>query len=214
MTKRGNVQPPAATPQDDGIRGAILAAAKGLIQRYGIRKTTLDDIARAMGKHRSSLYYYFPGKDAVVNALIESEIDEMSRVVREQVEKEDDAPSRLRVFMITRIEQIASRVAVFGEALPEMRSGVDGVPNLMQLAERRRASQEVDQRFMTGILLRGIKEGQFKTLTKEEVDLFTKLIFAAMRGIELELVFNPEPIEKLLPRLEVALNVLFKGLLR
>jgi hypothetical protein len=43
---------------------------------------------------------------------------------------------------------------------------------------------------------------------------FTHLVFSAMRGIELELLIAPEPMDELKPRLEVAFNILLRGLLR
>ena len=86
-------KPPQAA-QDDKARSAILVAARGLIQRYGFRKTTMDDIARAVGKERTSLYYYFPGKKEVMKALIEHEFAEISQAVREEVAHQGDAAGR------------------------------------------------------------------------------------------------------------------------
>ena len=204
--------PPAATePQ---VREAILVAARDIIQRYGFRKTTMDDIARAMGKQRSSLYYYFSGKEAVVKALVDNELAEMSRAVRKQVDSQTNASGRLRTFMIARIEQTSLRCKVFGQILPEFLSGRDGAPDIFQLSEQRRAADEADQRYLAGIILQGIKDGQFSSLSKEEVNHFTHLLFSAMRGIELELLIAPEPMDELKPRLEVAFNILLRGLLR
>jgi len=206
-----NHPPGAAEPQ---VRDDILKAARGLIQRFGFRKTTMDDIARAMGKQRSSLYYYFPGKEAVVKALVDNELAEMSREVRKQVTSQTDAAGRLRKFLIARIEQMALRCKVFGQILPELFSGSDGAPDIFQLSEQRRAADETDQRYLAGIILQGIRDGQFRVVSKDEVNHFVHLVFSAMRGIELELVVAPETMENLKPRLEVAFNILLRGLLR
>ena len=37
----------------------------------------MDDIAHAMGKERTSLYYYFSGKKEVLQALTENELSEI-----------------------------------------------------------------------------------------------------------------------------------------
>jgi AcrR family transcriptional regulator len=167
-----------------------------------------------MGKQRSSLYYYFSGKEAVVKALVDNELAEMSRAVRKQVDSQTNASGRLRTFLLARIEQTSLRCKVFGQILPEFLSGRDGAPDIFQLSEQRRAADEADQRYLAGIILQGIKDGQFSSLSKEEVNHFTHLIFSAMRGIELELLIAPEPMDELKPRLEVAFNILLRGLLR
>lgn len=43
----------------------ILEAAKGLFNRLGYAKTSVDDIAGSLGMKKSSLYYYFKNKEDV-----------------------------------------------------------------------------------------------------------------------------------------------------
>ena len=54
----------------------VQAATIACLGRWGLAKTTLDDIAREAGLSRATVYRLFPGgKDTVVRAAIESEID-------------------------------------------------------------------------------------------------------------------------------------------
>lgn len=46
-------------------RAAILEAAKGVFLRYGLKKTSMDDLARAAGLSRQSLYLHFATKEAL-----------------------------------------------------------------------------------------------------------------------------------------------------
>ena len=46
-------------------REAIISAATGLFSRFGLEKTTMEDIAKAARKGKSTLYYYFKNKEAV-----------------------------------------------------------------------------------------------------------------------------------------------------
>lgn len=55
----------------DEAREQILAAAEAVILRYGIPKTTMDDIGREAGVSRPTVYRYFGDRDALVAALIE-----------------------------------------------------------------------------------------------------------------------------------------------
>lgn len=45
----------------------------GLFQRYGFRKTTMDEIARAAGITKPTVYNYFRGKKDIMVALVEWE---------------------------------------------------------------------------------------------------------------------------------------------
>lgn len=54
----------------------VLAATITCLGRWGLAKTTLDDIAREAGLSRATVYRLFPGgKDTVVSAAVEAELD-------------------------------------------------------------------------------------------------------------------------------------------
>jgi len=55
----------------DEARGQILEAAETMFARYGLAKTTMDDIAREAGVSRPTVYRYFDDRDALIAALIE-----------------------------------------------------------------------------------------------------------------------------------------------
>jgi AcrR family transcriptional regulator len=52
-------------------RQQILAAAESVIARYGISKTTMDDIGKQAGISRPTVYRYFGDRDNLLAALIE-----------------------------------------------------------------------------------------------------------------------------------------------
>jgi TetR/AcrR family transcriptional regulator, biofilm operon repressor len=47
------------------VKQQIGAAAMQCFSRYGLEKTTLDDIARAVGLNKASLYYYYKNKEDI-----------------------------------------------------------------------------------------------------------------------------------------------------
>ena len=51
-------------------REMIIAAARKLIMHYGIRKTSIEDIADASGMAKASLYHYFNGKNEICAEVI------------------------------------------------------------------------------------------------------------------------------------------------
>jgi AcrR family transcriptional regulator len=62
------VSEPSDTSQ--ARRTAILDAAMGVFSRYGFKKTSMDDLARAAGLSRQGLYLHFPTKEALFKETV------------------------------------------------------------------------------------------------------------------------------------------------
>jgi AcrR family transcriptional regulator len=58
----------------DHITGQILRTAQEQFELVGIRRTTMEDIARQCGVGKATLYRRFPTKEAVVDAVVLSEV--------------------------------------------------------------------------------------------------------------------------------------------
>src|SRR5262249_37321432 len=56
----------------DEARTQILQAAEIAFERFGVPKTTMDDIARQAGVTRPTVYRYFRDRDTLITAMIES----------------------------------------------------------------------------------------------------------------------------------------------
>ncbi|MFI6680806.1 TetR/AcrR family transcriptional regulator [Kribbella sp. NPDC050470] len=59
------------TKKGQATRDRIVAAASQLMLEQGVARTTIEDIQAAAGVSPSQLYHYFPGKNALVFAVIE-----------------------------------------------------------------------------------------------------------------------------------------------
>ena len=69
MPRRSLSRPSAPTGTDDA-RERILTAAERCIDRHGIRKTTMDDVASEVGLTRPNVYRYFADRDDLLIELI------------------------------------------------------------------------------------------------------------------------------------------------
>jgi AcrR family transcriptional regulator len=70
-------------------RAAILEAATGVFQRYGYKKTSMDDVARAADLSRQGLYLHFATKDQLFKAVVQQVIDRNRRASRAALARED-----------------------------------------------------------------------------------------------------------------------------
>lgn len=200
------------------MRDAIVATTSGLIQRYGFRKTTMDDIARAMGKERTSLYYYFPGKKEIMNALLDCEFASLSKAVHAETARHTDAAGRLRAYMHARLDQVVQRSAMYRQILPELRSGGEGIPDIFQVDEFRLSFEKGEESYLVDIITQGIREGHFRAMPEAKVRLFVRFLSSAMQGFEMNLfmfmVMESSHVDDLKSRIDVACDIFLKGLQR
>src|SRR3954463_11163384 len=69
MGERALLAPMLQTGVDD-TASRVLAAALEQFEEFGIRRTTMEDVARRAGLSRVTIYRRFPGKEALVEAVI------------------------------------------------------------------------------------------------------------------------------------------------
>ena len=70
----GSPDPPATEPASAAqLQGALLDAAEECFARFGLRKTTMEDVARAGGVSRATLYRYFKNRDELLLGVVERE---------------------------------------------------------------------------------------------------------------------------------------------
>lgn len=91
---------------DNDQRELILSAAKKLFSRFGLEKTTMEDIARAAGKGKSSLYYYFKSKEEVYAEVIRKEIAGLKTIIRKAIDEEDNPYNKFTRFVDTRLNYL------------------------------------------------------------------------------------------------------------
>ena len=70
------VEPISSSPE---VEAKVVAGALRAIARYGLAKLTVDDVAREAGISRATLYRYFPGRGAVLAAVVRSETERLQR---------------------------------------------------------------------------------------------------------------------------------------
>ena len=61
------------------VTARVVQGALRAIGRYGLTKLTVDDVAREAGMSRATLYRYFPGRGAVLAAVVRWETERVER---------------------------------------------------------------------------------------------------------------------------------------
>ena len=78
-----------------GTGERILDAAAEQVEHFGVRRFTLDDVARRLGISRVTIYRYFPKRDALVEAVVLRELHRFLRAIDTAVEPCETLEERL-----------------------------------------------------------------------------------------------------------------------
>jgi AcrR family transcriptional regulator len=85
----------------------VVDAALRCIALWGVAKTTLDDVAREAGWSRATVYRLFPGgKDAVLEAVVEVEVERFFSALDERLAVASD----LEDVLVTGLSEAAARI--------------------------------------------------------------------------------------------------------
>jgi AcrR family transcriptional regulator len=113
-------QPRGAVPKEDRL-DEVIAVATRLFRENGFRATRLDDIAEALGVTRAALYYYFDGKQDVLEEVCSRAMASTEAALR-RIQDLDDPAARLHGFADQYAQNMAGDAArVFARDNQELR---------------------------------------------------------------------------------------------
>jgi AcrR family transcriptional regulator len=167
--------------KDEIVIGEILSGAKKLFGKHGLKKTTMEDIATAAGKGKSTLYYYFPSKNEIFEAVVEDEMKNVVRRIREAVNAAYSAKEKLKAFLQAQITSIIEfhsfREVLFEDILTSMR---------MLICIKSRYEQiQIDM--IKEILLGGTQSGEFKEMSIDRMNKMSFVMVTIFRGLHFPL---------------------------
>lgn len=88
-------------------------AARDLVYRQGVERTTLADIAQAADVRVGNVYYYFKAKDDIIAAVTRARMDELEAAFASLERGHRGPEARLKALVGVVVEQGAS-IAAFG----------------------------------------------------------------------------------------------------
>jgi len=92
-----NIYPVSARgPAEHDVREQIVTAAKEHFSRYGYEKTTVSDLAKAIGFSKAYIYKFFESKQVIGEMICSNCLKEMEAEIRLSVAGTDRPPEQLR----------------------------------------------------------------------------------------------------------------------
>lgn len=160
----------------DPFREEILNGAKELFERFGFKKTTMEDIARQVGKSKSALYYYYKTKEEIFEAVVLRDIEASQALVAEAVKKEESATSRFRVLFTTLLEDVKQKANKFGVFKSDLYENHFLFDNIIKKRD------SYLEELIKDILILGISQHEVKMMNTAEMSLWATMINMTLKA--------------------------------
>lgn len=188
---------------DSSIRERIIEVSRSIFARFGFKKTTMDEIAQAVNKAKSSIYHYFRSKEEIFQTVIEKEEEVLKEEISKAISQEDTAYKKLYAYVKTKTQTL-ERLVNFCTALKDeyLQKHYGFIEKIREKYHR----YEID--LVKSILHNDTDSG---LIAAGNIDDTALAITTALRGLE-HPWFNNYEFSKIEENMNRLLEILFKGI--
>ncbi len=190
--------------KEDIIQEKILQAAQQLFQKHGFQKVTMDDVAKAVGKGRSSIYYYYKNKDEIFEAVMDVEIKDIIGELSKAVSEQPATEEKIRAFCLAKIKVAKKKKGFFNAMEAGMNADEISLYSEKKKALSKRLLKE-EGNLLYQILTDGVKNKELPSTSSKDLEIAVFVLLCSIHGLKREMVN-----EKNAGRLEAAVNMLTK----
>jgi TetR/AcrR family transcriptional repressor of mexJK operon len=155
---------------------AIIKAARERFAHFGFSKVTMDEIAADIDMGKASLYYYFPTKESLFQAVLAQERDEFSCEIEKILENESGGEDKLLQYVDQRLKYF-NKLVNLGTL-----SFYSFIGQKSQFKQYHKDLEEQELRLMMKIFEEGKKKGEFKKNIDEKL---VRVLLHVLQGLKL-----------------------------
>ena len=186
--------------KDQVTRQLILDSARQVFERFGYKKSTVEDIAKALGLGKSAIYYYFINKEDIFKAVLDHEAEELKNQLVEAVNQSANPQDKLRTYITVRVEVIKKLGNLYNFEKRDILSG----NNVLDL---RRKYDQIEVDLISDILTQGQVSGKFVI---SNINLAAVAIVTLIKGLEVQIIHSDNETSR--RRIDDLLPILFNGI--
>lgn len=187
------------------VRAKIVDVACKIFTRYGYKKTTMEEIAEATRKGKSSIYYYFPSKEDIFKAVVEKEAAELKERLDKTIHTGEPPIDKLKAYILFRLHHVRT-LGNFYAALKE-----DSLSHMDFILEIRKRFDQEELQVVREILEEGLRDGSFQ-INSSKIGAIA--IATMMKGLELPLLLSSDHKTDRGELLDDLIRVLFYGIVK
>jgi len=156
-------------------RVKLVDVARQLFAKMGVENTTMNDIALASKKGRRTLYTYFKSKDEIYSAVVESELDMLSDIMKNVAEKDISPDLKLIELIYTRLDAVKEVVFRNGTLRANF------FRDIWRVEKVRKRFDAKEIVLFKNVLAEGKEKGVFRI---DDIDIAASIVHYCVKGIE------------------------------
>ncbi|NMC36818.1 MAG: TetR/AcrR family transcriptional regulator [Bacteroidales bacterium] len=184
-------------------RRKIIISAGQIFSRYGFKKTTMDEIARALKMGKSSVYYYFKSKEEIFEAVVLYEANMLRNELTSAIKSVESPVDKMRNYVFVRMKSFEKLSNYYNAIFDRNLDHFDFIENIRAKYDREELA------ILRLILYDGARKKVFKIENSEYTALAVQ---TALKGLEVPLFWQKKEVN-IEFRLNAILDILFYGIL-
>ena len=156
-------------------KAKLVDVARQLFAKMGVENTTMNDIALASKKGRRTLYTYFKSKEDIYMAVVESEQDMLSDMMKRVAEKNISPDEKMIEMIYTRLDAVKEVVFRNGTLRANF------FRDIWRVEKVRKRFDAKEILLFKDVLREGVEKGVFRI---DDIDMTAELVHYCVKGIE------------------------------
>ena len=156
-------------------KAKLVDVARQLFAKMGVENTTMNDIALASKKGRRTLYTYFKSKEDIYMAVVESELDMLSDMMKRVAEKNISPDEKMIEMIYTHLDAVKEVVFRNGTLRANF------FRDIWRVEKVRKRFDAKEILLFKDVLREGVEKGVFRI---DDIDMTAELVHYCVKGIE------------------------------
>ncbi|MFA6245379.1 MAG: TetR/AcrR family transcriptional regulator [Mucilaginibacter sp.] len=171
---------------NDILPEQILQAALQLYLKHGLKKVTMDDVSKVIGKSRSAIYYYYKNRDEIFDAVMEMLIRDIMDEIKLAVAKGGSTEEKLKIFCLAKVKLSEEKSGVF--AAMEAGMNVDERSrHATTLTAVHKKLMKAESDLLAAVFAAGVEKGEVKRVKPNDLERVIFILLSSIRGIRREM---------------------------
>jgi AcrR family transcriptional regulator len=188
----------------DEFRKKIITTAGQIFSRYGFRKTSMDEIAKALKMGKSSIYYYFESKEAIFESVVLNEANILRSNLTSTIKAVDSPIDKMRNYVFVRMKSFEKLSNYYNAIFDKNLDHFDFIESIREKYDREELA------ILRLIIYDGVRKHVFNVVNSEYTAM---AIQTTLKGVEVPLFWKRKE-ENIESRLNAILDVLFFGIVK
>lgn len=179
----------------------ILTAIK-IFSRNGFKKTTMDDISKALNKGKSSIYYYYGSKEEIFEAVVLYEANQMRNKLIKAMQSVDDPSDKLTKYIFVKMRAFDKLSNYYNAVFDKNLDHFDFIEKIRMRFDREELA------IIRLLIYLGKQRGVFKV---DDSEYTAMAIQTMLKGVEVPMFWRKRDLNNN-SRLTAILKVIFNGI--